>query len=66
MQWREDTTFPSRGLRLRPVGKSSESLQMTAWVQKLPGLSTFFKNAAIHGEMWLVDCTGFALGLFQQ
>jgi len=22
--------------------------------------------AAIHGEMWLVDCTGLALRLFQQ
>src|SRR5215467_10870289 len=29
-------------------------------------LSTFFENAAIHGEMRLVDCTGLALRLFQQ
>src|SRR5215471_15790840 len=26
MQWRDDTTFPSRG---RPIGKSSESLRIT-------------------------------------
>jgi hypothetical protein len=32
----------------------------------VPGLSTFFENAAIHGEMRLVDCTGLALRLFQQ
>src|SRR5262249_21868389 len=30
----DDTTLPSRGLRLRPAGKSSENLRMTAWVQK--------------------------------
>ena len=30
MQWRDYTTLPSRGLRRRPVGKSSESLRMTA------------------------------------
>ena len=29
------------------------------------GLSTFFENATIHGEMWLVDCTGLAVRLFQ-
>jgi hypothetical protein len=34
--------------------------------EAVPGLSTFFENAAIHGEMWLVDCTGLALRLFQQ
>jgi hypothetical protein len=28
--------------------------------------STFFENAAIHGEMWLVDSTRLALRLFQQ
>jgi hypothetical protein len=32
----------------------------------VPGLSTFFENAAIYSEMWLVDCTGLALRLFQQ
>jgi hypothetical protein len=32
----------------------------------VPGLSTFFENAPIHGEMWLVDCTGLAFRLFQQ
>jgi len=37
MQWGQDTTLPSRGLRRRPVGKSSESLRMTAWVQKQSG-----------------------------
>jgi hypothetical protein len=34
--------------------------------EAVPGLSTFFENAAIHGEMRLVDCTGLALRLFQQ
>jgi hypothetical protein len=38
--------------------------RQTGW--GVPGLSTFFENAAIHGEMWLVDCTGPALRLFQQ
>src|SRR5215471_17324293 len=30
MQWRNDTTLPSRGLCLRPRGRSSECLRMTA------------------------------------
>src|SRR5262249_29311051 len=30
---RDDTTLPSRGLWLRPIGKTSENLRMTAWVQ---------------------------------
>jgi hypothetical protein len=34
--------------------------------EAVPGLSTFFENAAIQGGTWLVDCTGLALRLFQQ
>src|SRR5262249_7394797 len=33
MQWRNDTTFPSRGLRLRPIDRSSECFRMTAGVR---------------------------------
>src|SRR5262245_8333894 len=33
MQWRDYTTLPSRGLSLRPVGKSSECFRMTAGVK---------------------------------
>jgi len=29
MQWKDDSTLPSRGLRL-PISKSSECFQMTA------------------------------------
>src|SRR5262249_45763102 len=28
MQWRDDTTLPSRGLGLRPIGKSSEAFEL--------------------------------------
>src|SRR5262245_65672252 len=61
----DDTTLPSRGLRLRPTGKSSESPNDRLSSEAVPGLSTFFENAAIHGEMRLVDRTGLALRLFQ-
>src|SRR6516165_10343955 len=33
MQWRNDTTLPSRGLGLRPIGKSSECFRMTTGVK---------------------------------
>ena len=31
---RDDTTLPSRGLRPRPVGKSSECFRMAAWGER--------------------------------
>src|SRR5262245_62848341 len=34
MQWRDDTTLPSRGLSLRPIGKSYEWSRKTAWDQQ--------------------------------
>src|SRR5262249_9955554 len=34
MQWRQDTTLPSRGLSLRPIGKSYEWSRKTAWDQQ--------------------------------
>src|SRR5262249_48713618 len=63
MQWRDDIMLPSRGQRLRPIGKSSECLNDRLGSEAVSGLSTFFENAAIQGEMWLVDCTGLALRL---
>ena len=34
MQWRDDTTLPSRGLWLRPIGKSSECCRITVGTGK--------------------------------
>src|SRR5262245_34677997 len=34
MQWTQDTTLPSRGLSLRPIGKSYEWSRKTAWDQQ--------------------------------
>ena len=58
--------LPSRGQRLRPIGKSSECLNDRLGSEAVSGLSTFFENAAIQSGTWLVDCTGLALRLFQQ
>jgi hypothetical protein len=35
MQWRDDTTLPSRGLYLRPIDRSSECSRMTGVGQTL-------------------------------
>ena len=37
MQWRDDITLPSRGLYLRPIGRSSECSRITAWGQIASG-----------------------------
>src|SRR5262245_60388401 len=58
MQWTDDTTLPSRGLGLRPIGKSSECFQPgtnEGSVRRTPRL----KGSSITGGLcWGV---GFAL-----
>src|SRR5262245_20390261 len=52
MQWRDCTTLPSRGLSLRPVGKSSECFRMTAGVKssKAQNERMFFRFAPESGH----------------
>ena len=51
MQWRNDTTLPSRGLGLRPIGKSSECFRMTTGVKsgKAQNERMFFRFAPESG-----------------
>src|SRR5262245_13065618 len=65
MQWRDDTTLPSRGLGLRPIGKSSECFRMTAGVKsgKAQNERMFFRFAPESGQMADFDVLKFLPGL---
>src|SRR6516164_7524962 len=56
MQWRDDTTLPSRGLGLRPIGKSSECFRMTAGVRtgKAQNEHMFYRFAPESGPQRLI------------
>src|SRR5215831_106033 len=57
MQWSDYTTLPSRGLGLRPIGKSSECFRMTAGVKsgKAQNERMFFRFAPQRGHRKLAS-----------